>query len=80
MSQQVEHAAKPILVKHDADGAISVLVRCCGDASTDQWHTLYVKASTSSEEVKEFVGYAKSRCEAQHGARMRARAIIEKEL
>lgn len=76
---QVEHVAKHVLVKHESDGSIAVLMRCCGDPSTDSWHTLYVQPETSSEEIRVFVDQARSRCEAQHAARENARAIIEKE-
>lgn len=71
------HKAKQIHLKDLGDGAISVLMRCCGDSSTDQWHTLYVKAETTEQEIQDFLAYAQSCCEKQHGARERARAIIE---
>jgi hypothetical protein len=73
----MNHLAKVVHIKHEADGILSVLMRCCEDTSTDQWHTFYVKPETSDQEVQEFHAYAKSRCEQQHGARMRACAIIE---
>lgn len=75
--QELEHVAKMVHTKHDSDGSISVLMRCCDDPSTDQWHTLYVKTETSAAEVKAFVKRVRAVCEAQHGARERARAIIE---
>lgn len=75
--QELAHVAKMVHSKMASDGAISVLVRCCDDSTTDQWHTLYVKADTSHEEIVAFIKQAQAACEAQHGARERARAIIE---
>lgn len=75
-----EHVAKHVLVKHESDGVIAVLMRCCGDATTDQWHSIHVQPDTTHEEIQAFIDRARSQCEAQHGARDRARAIIEKEL
>lgn len=72
----MSHEAKQIYVKHESDGAIAVLMRCCGDPSTDSWHTIYVQAETTDQEIQDCIAYAKMRCEAQHGARERARAII----
>ena len=73
----IQHTAKRVFIKHEADGILSVLMRCCGDASTDQWHTLYVKQETTDQEIQDWLALTKSRCEAQHSSRERARAIIE---
>lgn len=72
------HAAKQIHIKELSDGAIAVHMRCCGDESTDQWHTLYVKPETTEREISDFLAYAKTSCERMHAARCKARAIIEK--
>jgi hypothetical protein len=71
------HEAKPVHVKHESDGAIAVLMRCCADATTDQWHTLQVQPETSDQEIQDWLASVKSRCEQQHATRERARVIIE---
>lgn len=73
-----KHSAKVVYTKHESDGAIAVLMRCCGDKTTDQWHTLYVKPETADQEIQAFVASARSRCEQQHGARDRIEAIIKR--
>lgn len=72
------HKAKQVHVKAEADGIIAVLMRCCDDSSTDQWHTLYVRPETTDQEVQDFLATAQVRCQTQHGAMERARAIVSK--
>lgn len=72
----MSHEARQIHLKDLGDGAISVLMRCCEDKTTDQWHTLYVKPESTDQEIQDWLASCKSQCEAQHGSRERARAII----
>lgn len=70
------HEAKQVHLKDVGDGAIAVLMRCCGDSSTDQWHTLYVRADTPDQEIQDWLASVKLSCEQQHASRDRARAIL----
>lgn len=74
----MKHEAKRIHAKDLNDGSITMLYRCCGDTTTDQWHTLYLRADTTEKEIQDFLANAKASCERMHAARDRARAIIEK--
>lgn len=76
----LDHQAAVIATKKDADGAISVLLRCCGDASTESWHTFYVQSSTSEAEVRTWLLGVMQRVQDLHLAHDKASAILREGL
>ena len=48
----MSHTATIQEVKQLGDGAVSVRIRCCGDATTDSWHTMYLASSTQQANIE----------------------------
>lgn len=74
----MSHTARMVHNKLESDGAIACLMRCCEDASTDSWHTLYIKPETSSQDVQDWLKERLARTEQQHAAVINARGILER--
>lgn len=72
------HKAQAIEHKQISDSGISVRVRCCGDASTDSWHTIMDVSSLTSDELDERIAGWLSDKEAQHEKVLKAQAHLDR--
>ena len=46
----MDHTTEVVETKQVADSMIAVKIRCCGDASTDSWHSLETSSQQTDEE------------------------------
>ncbi len=71
-----DHIAEAIRYRHVADGAVAVLARCCGDSSTDSWHSFYDVAKMSDEDITKEVQEHVQRKAEHHAAVHRSEGFI----
>ena len=60
------HASKLIGRKKLTDGQFAVLIRCCGDQTTDSWHTLSVTKDTAKADVTAWIAGRQQHVEDGH--------------
>lgn len=46
------HATEIVEVKKLSNGQVAAKIRCCGDASTDHWHTMAVQVASDPDSRK----------------------------
>jgi len=46
------HATEIVEVKKLSNGQVAAKIRCCGDASTDHWHTMAVQVASDLDSRK----------------------------
>jgi hypothetical protein len=46
------HSTEIVEVKKLSNGQVAAKIRCCGDASTDHWHTMAVQVASDPETRK----------------------------
>jgi hypothetical protein len=70
------HSSQIIDVKELADGALSIMVRCCNDPKTDSTLTIYNLHQIDTAEIQRQANGHKSNVEQKHLAKQRAQAAI----
>jgi hypothetical protein len=66
------HTTEIVEWKQVNDGQFSVMVRCCGDASTDSWHTMAANVVTDDARRQESINAHLAFVSGNHEAALRA--------
>lgn len=72
------HKAEIVETKLVADGAVAICVRCCDDASTDSWHTLYGLAGKTDADLDAWESTCVAQAEEKHANTLAALAYIKR--
>lgn len=66
------HTTEIVEFKKLSSGQMSALIRCCGNASTDHWHTMAVEVAGDPTSRKASLGEARETIAIQHEAAIQA--------
>lgn len=75
---QVKHQTEIVAFKKLSNGQFSLCLRCCGNPSTDSWHTVAASVMASPKKRKESIKFAKERVAKEHENVVKAEEAVEK--
>jgi len=71
------HTAAIQEAKQLSDGQVAVRIRCCGDATTDSWHTITLTGGTPQAEIEAWEGDRISYVQNQHASLQAGLAYLQ---
>jgi len=66
------HTTEIVEAKKLSNGLVAAKIRCCGDASTDHWHTMAVQVASDPDARKASLDPQRQFVADQHEAALRA--------
>lgn len=75
----MSHITEVVAIQKLNNGQISVCVRCCGNPSTDHWHTMAAEVCGDTNRKQESIAFAHKYCAEQHAFmdKAMAEAVLE---
>ena len=74
----MSHQTEIVGYKKINNGQFAVCIRCCGNASTDSWHTMAANVMADPKKRKDSIKAARARTAKAHGDALKAEeAAIE---
>ena len=71
---KIIHTTEIVEFKKLSNGQFAICIRCCGNPSTDSWHTMAADVMATSKKKKESVGLAQKKVAKEHDDAIKAEA------